>query len=89
MKIEQTKRCGRHVGRKELIKHLEGHRLTQRKAIQAKCFECMGGYIDGAYDCNIPDCALYPLMPYKGKTPNSCPPTLSQHPIQPNNTPKP
>ena len=67
MKIEQVQRCGRFVGRKELIKHLQGNRITQRQIIKAKCFECMGGYADGTFDCHIPDCALYPMMPYLGK----------------------
>jgi hypothetical protein len=70
MKIEQVKKCGRFIGRPHLIKHLEGSRLTQREIIEAKCFECMGGYADGPYDCRIPDCPLYPLMPYRGKEPS-------------------
>lgn len=67
MNIETIKRCGRFIGRKELLKHMEGQRLTQRQIIEAKCFECMGGYADGPCDCNIPGCPLYPLMPYRDK----------------------
>lgn len=54
-------------GRKELRAHKEGQRLTQRQAIYAKCFDCLGGYIDGKIDCNMPHCSLYAWMPYKGK----------------------
>jgi hypothetical protein len=54
-------------GRLELIKHLKGIRLTQRRMILAKCYDCMGGYIDGKLDCGVEECPLYPLMPYKGK----------------------
>lgn len=52
-------------GGKELKKHLEGKRITQRQAIKAKCFDCMGGYRDGRENCEIPDCSLYAFMPYK------------------------
>ena len=45
---------------------MTGKRLTGKAASWAKCFECMGGFADGAYDCGIPDCPLYPRMPYKG-----------------------
>ena len=52
-------------GRSELIKHLEGKRLTMQQAVFAKCYDCMGGYTDGKYSCGIPSCSLYPLMPYR------------------------
>lgn len=54
-------------GRKELQRYKEGKRLTQRQAILAKCYDCLGGYIDGKFDCKMPHCSLYPFMPYKGK----------------------
>ena len=52
-------------GQKEAKKHLAGTRLTQRQAIQAKCYDCMGGYVDGKRSCKIPDCPLSPYMPYR------------------------
>lgn len=52
-------------GGKELKKHLEGKRITQRQAIKAKCFDCMGGYADGRENCEIPTCSLYGFMPYR------------------------
>jgi len=55
----------RAKGRKELAAHLEGIRLTQRQAIQAKCYECMGAYSDGRVFCKIPKCPLSPFMPYR------------------------
>jgi len=63
-------------GRKEMIAHLEGERLTPRQMILAKCYDCMGYYSDGrGVDCTVPACPLYPIMPYciagskyKGKT---------------------
>jgi hypothetical protein len=66
MEIEQIKRYGKEAkGRKELIEHLTGKMLTPRKAILSKCYECMNAYADGKVDCNIPDCSLYPFMPYR------------------------
>ena len=56
----------RAIGRKELTRHLEGKRLTSRQSIFAKCYDCMGGYVDGRFTCNIPQCPLYPYMPYRG-----------------------
>ena len=66
MEIEQVKRYGKEAkGRKELINYLAGTRLTPRKAILSKCYECMNAYADGKADCNIPACSLYPFMPYR------------------------
>ena len=52
-------------GGRELRKHLAGDKLTQRQMILAKCYDCMGCYADGKVDCGIPECPLYPIMPYK------------------------
>jgi hypothetical protein len=52
-------------GGKEFQKHLLGGRLTQRQMILAKCYDCMNGYLDGKIECEIKDCPLYPLMPYR------------------------
>jgi len=52
-------------GQKYLIAHLEGKKLTYKGAVQAKCYDCMGYYMDGLHDCGIPDCPLYGFSPYK------------------------
>lgn len=52
-------------GRNEFEKHLKGEKLNKSQAIQAKCYECMGGYADGKGDCKISNCPLYPWMFYK------------------------
>jgi len=52
-------------GRKYLIRHLQGEKLTLKQAILAKCCDCMGYYIDGKNDCRIPECSLYAWMPYR------------------------
>ena len=58
----------RAKGRSELIKHLQGKKLTQQEAIWAYCYECMGYYEDGIHDCEMKDCPLYPFNPYKNGT---------------------
>jgi len=61
-------------GRKELLNHLDGERLTIRQMALARCFDCMGYFADGKADCEIPDCPLYPLMSYrKGEKYRSAP----------------
>ena len=35
------------IGRAELQRHLQGKRLASGAAIKAKCYDCMGQYIDG------------------------------------------
>lgn len=55
-------------GREELLGHFRGEDLTQRQAIAAHCYECMGGHGDGENrDCENPPCPLYPYMPYSSK----------------------
>jgi hypothetical protein len=55
------------IGKADLVRYRKGEKLTQREAILAKCYECMGGYADGRRDCRIKDCPLYPFMPYVGQ----------------------
>jgi hypothetical protein len=51
-------------GNKEFKSHQMGGRLTKRQAILAKCADCMGNYVDGRIDCEMPECPLYPFSPY-------------------------
>jgi len=51
-------------GQKELLKHLQGHRLTLKQATNAFCYGCTGYYADGKVDCGIKLCPLRPFMPY-------------------------
>jgi hypothetical protein len=52
------------LGVRQLKNYLAGKPLTNREAIIAKCADCMNGFADGKIDCEIPECPLYPLMPY-------------------------
>ena len=54
-------------GKRFLLKHLDGGTLTRDQAIKAKCADCCGLFVDGRIDCEVPDCPLYPYMPYKKK----------------------
>ena len=63
--LELMKELPKARGTKELRKHLQGERLTTRQMVLAKCCDCLGYYIDGKMDCQIPACPLYPLMPYQ------------------------
>lgn len=65
MNIQQIKLRGRFIGRAELTAHLHGAKLTYRQMCRAKCFDCMGGYADGAEDCRVTSCPLYQMMPYR------------------------
>jgi len=51
-------------GKTLLLKYLEGNRLSAIQSIRAKCCEYMGYYVDGRSDCRMPNCPLYPFMPY-------------------------
>ena len=63
--ISDIKRHGKTAqGKKELIKHLEGQRLTLKQAVLARCYDCAGFYADGKLDCNMPHCSLHPFMAY-------------------------
>lgn len=57
----------RSIGKKEFEKLRSGGLLTRGEAMKAKCYECMGGYIDGRRDCESRDCPLYKYMPYRVK----------------------
>ncbi len=57
----------RAAGRTEFRKSENGEAITKGEAILAKCYECMGGYSDGCYDCLIKTCPLYSFMPYRGR----------------------
>lgn len=52
-------------GSSALKKHLKGERLTQLNAIEAKCCDCVGNYLDGREDCGVIECPLHPWMPYR------------------------
>lgn len=54
-------------GKKELEAYNNGKQLSPEQSILAKCHECSGFYIDGCVDCKMPECPLYPYMPFNKK----------------------
>jgi len=63
--ISDIKRHGKTArGKKELIKHLEGGRITLKQAVNAYCYGCLGYYADGKQDCKMPKCPLHSFQPY-------------------------
>ena len=69
--VRQLEKYPRRRGRKELIRHLKGERITRGEAIKARCYECLGYCVDGAVDCEMPECPLYGYMPYRNKRESS------------------
>ena len=67
-RLEIVKNAPKMKGQSLYIKYLQGDRLPASQAILCKCYGCMGYYADGKQDCKMPDCSLYPWMPYKGMT---------------------
>ena len=55
----------RRQGKNEMVKHLQGVRLTQRQAIKAKCYDCVGMGEDNI--CESDECAIHPYSPYRVK----------------------
>jgi hypothetical protein len=64
-RLEIVQKVPESGGKTNLVKHLEGKTLSARQAVIAKCCDCMGYYVDGRLDCKMPDCSLYPFMPYR------------------------
>lgn len=63
--ISDIKRHGKTArGRQELLKYLDGGRLTLKQAVLAHCYSCLGYYADGKQDCNMSKCSLHPFMAY-------------------------
>jgi len=69
--IDEIKLYGKKArGRSELIRYLKGNRITRDQAIWAKCYDCMGYFVDGVSDCKDTECSLYPFNPYKDTSKN-------------------
>jgi hypothetical protein len=45
-------------------------KITRKAAIESKCHECSGYYVDGKVDCQVPGCPLYQYMPYRSQEPD-------------------
>lgn len=65
MKITDIETWPTSSGKKHLMAHFNGARLTQRQAILAHCRSCLCGYVDGRYSCEDEACPFFPWMPYR------------------------
>ena len=50
------------AGKRELIKYLEGGKITRSQAVKAHCYDCNGMGESG--DCNQEGCPLLPFSPF-------------------------
>jgi hypothetical protein len=63
-RFEMVEKAPAHRGKTEYLKYLAGEHISLKQQILAKCYDCMGYYVDGAADCELFSCALYSTMPY-------------------------
>jgi hypothetical protein len=63
--LESARNGSGRKGQTNLIKYLEGGRLTQRQAIQAKCYDCNG--MGESAECSTESCALWPYSQFAFK----------------------
>ena len=76
-------------GKTQMLRHLDGEKLTRNQAIVAKCFDCMGMFIDGRLDCRMPNCPLFPFRSYKDSLkPVIKPPTILRKAVKQHKTKK-
>lgn len=64
--LESAKNGTRRTGQKDLVRHLEGKKITRQEAIQAKCYDCNG--MGEADTCDSESCALYPYSQFRAKS---------------------
>jgi hypothetical protein len=64
MRKEDIINSPKSAPQRQMLKFMDGERLSYKQSILAKCFECTNGFIDGRNDCGMNDCPLYPFMPY-------------------------
>lgn len=55
------------IGKAHLLKHIDGEKLSRKEAMQAKCYDCMGYFIDGRADCQIKYCPMFDYRPFKDR----------------------
>ncbi len=63
--IESAKKGKSRKGKTELLKYLEGKRITRSQSIKAKCFDCNG--MGESKECDIETCSLFSYSPYRVK----------------------
>ena len=74
--LESAKKGTSRKGKKELIAHLEGKRLTWGQAIRAKCYDCNG--MGEQKSCDYIECPLLPYSKIRKKGLNSYRPCVEE-----------
>jgi hypothetical protein len=54
-------------GKTEYLRYLRGEKLSRKEAMLARCYDCMGYFVDGRADCVTFSCPMYPFMIFRGK----------------------
>jgi hypothetical protein len=71
-------------GKKHLLRHLDGQKLSRKAAMESHCYQCMGYFIDGRADCGIPTCSLFDYRPFKdAQKPVLSPPAIRRDAVKP------
>jgi hypothetical protein len=60
--LKSAKSGKARAGQRELVRWLEGGRLTRAQAVKAKCYDCSGMGDSGK--CDLEGCPLLPFSPY-------------------------
>lgn len=61
--LESAKSGKLRKGKRWLIAHLSGQKITRAKAVEAKCYDCDGMGDSG--ECYIEECPLLPFSPFR------------------------
>ena len=61
--LESCKAGPLRRGKRWLIKHLEGGKISRAQGVEAKCFDCLGMGDQGK--CDQESCPLYFFSPFK------------------------
>ena len=77
--LASAKSGPRRAGKKELIKHLEGGKISRMQAVKAHCYDCLGMGTSG--DCDQESCPLLPFSPFRPRNTTFSRATAEKTPI--------
>ena len=63
--LESAKSGPLRRGKRWLIKHLEGGKISRAQGVEAKCYDCLGMGDQG--DCDQDSCPLLHFSPFRPK----------------------
>lgn len=59
---KNVERWPRRAGKRDLLRFIDGEKLTRSEAIQATCYECTCG--ESSDPCNVETCPLIQFCPW-------------------------